>query len=129
MEYTDLPNGTEFIEDGRRYVVSKNWSHFLSFVVPNMGDFIVVFRPDDTGITFRGGTIPDGVIIKGGNREDKKMNFDNNENGICLRCHRTVSSIGTRFMRHCQMNCEIEVCEQCYADYVQINDIFFRNMI
>lgn len=129
MEYTDLPNGTEFMEGGRRYVVSKNWSYFLSIIVPNMGDFIVAFRPDDTGLTFRSGTIPDGVIIKGGNREDKKMDFDDNDKGLCLRCHRVVHSGETRFMRHCLMNCEIEVCRQCYSDYVSMNDVFFRGAI
>ncbi len=63
MDYIDLPNGAEFVENGRRYIVTKNWSKWLSVIIPGSCDFIAVFRPDDSGLTFRGGTMPKSNII------------------------------------------------------------------
>ncbi len=63
MDYADLPNGTQFIESGRLYVICKNWSHFIRIGTP-LDDFTVVFRPDDSGLTFRNGTMPkDNIVI------------------------------------------------------------------
>ena len=60
MDYADLPNGQEFAEYGRRYIVIKNFYHFLKVSTPGGGeDRIIVFRPDDAGLTFRGGTMPE----------------------------------------------------------------------
>ena len=60
MDYEDLKNGQEFEEHGRRYIVIKNFSHFLKVSTPDDGeDTIIVFRPDDAGLTFRGGTMPE----------------------------------------------------------------------
>ncbi|KKM03859.1 hypothetical protein LCGC14_1770220 [marine sediment metagenome] len=62
MDYADLPNGTQFIESGQLYVITKNWSHFICVWTPLM-DFTVVFRPVDSGLTFRNGTMPKENII------------------------------------------------------------------
>ena len=59
MDYCDLKNGQEFEEHGRRYIVIKNFSHFLKLSTPfDRDDTVIVFRPDDAGLTFRGGTMP-----------------------------------------------------------------------
>ncbi len=62
MDYADLPNGTQFVEDGRRYIITKNWSHFIRIRTP-LDDFTIVFRPDDSGLTFRNGTMPKENIV------------------------------------------------------------------
>ncbi len=60
--YDEMPNGCQFIEEDRLYIVSKNWNRFMSVCTPVDG-FILVFRPDDTGITFRHGTLHESVIV------------------------------------------------------------------
>lgn len=74
MEYVDLENGQEFVEDGRRYIVSKNWSHFLHMSTPYSPDVIIVFRPDDAGLTFRAGIMPnDNVVLTVNILSDKEI--------------------------------------------------------
>ena len=74
MEYNELENGQEFIEDGRRYIVSKNWSHFLHILTPFNPDVIIVFRPDDSGLTFRAGTMPkDNIVLTVNILSDKEI--------------------------------------------------------
>ena len=63
MEYIDLENGQEFVEHGRRYIISKNWSHFLHISTPYNPNVVVVFRPDDAGLTFRAGTMPNDNVV------------------------------------------------------------------
>ena len=60
---------------------------------------------------------------------DKKMNFDGGDYANCLRCGKKVHCIETKFAQHCQSAYEIEVCGQCYSDFVELNDIFFRGIV
>jgi hypothetical protein len=64
MEYTDLEHGQQFIENGFRYIVVKNVSHFLRFHCP-VDDYIIVFRPMDNGLTFRFGYNDKITLIEG----------------------------------------------------------------
>ena len=63
MDYIDLPNGAEFVEDGRRYIIIKNVSYFLRVHLPYCSSAVLVFRPDDSGLTFRGGTMSEENIV------------------------------------------------------------------
>jgi len=65
MEYKDLCHCAEFVEDGQKYRVVKNISHFISLIVPNfpLDEIVILYRPYDNGITFRTGTMPSEVKI------------------------------------------------------------------
>ncbi len=73
MDYVDLPNGTQFIESGRLYVICKNWSHFIRIGTP-FDNFTIVFRPYDSGLMFRNGTMPkENTILISNMLSDKEI--------------------------------------------------------
>lgn len=121
MEFEDLTDGTEFIEDGKQYIVVRNVSKWLRVQSP-CGDFTLVYRPIDNGLTFRGGTIPENVLKNG-------LTVPNPDNRICPKCRKEVHYIQLQGIRHCQMTEEIEVCTDCKSEFIRANDSFFKGLI
>ncbi len=73
---------------------------------------------------FFGGFVMGKVIYP-----DKLMNFDSDNVGTCLRCKERVNSFETRLIQHPQCSYAIEVCGQCYHNYIIQNDSFFKELI
>ncbi len=60
---------------------------------------------------------------------DKLMVFDDENMGVCPRCKNLKHSVGSKLIMHPRCSYEVEVCGECYADFIRLNDIFFRGLI
>lgn len=60
--------------------------------------------------------------------KDKFMTFDNENKGICLRCGKMKAGINTKLIQHPQSSIEVEVCGDCYSEFITLNDNFFKDV-
>ncbi len=60
---------------------------------------------------------------------DKLMVFDEKNLGDCPKCKTRKHASGSKLIMHPQCSFVVEVCGDCYHDFIVTNDVFFRGLI